>query len=160
MSRYTNVLRTALSQQEAQGIISAYLESAGFKYRQEAQEMVWRKGVGWLAAPQFMKAEAATDGTVRIESWMAQFALLPGVYFGEMDPTQGVYGFAVKAFLKQNITELEGRLGGQSVASAAPKAGWYSDPTGRHQQRYWDGSRWTENVADNGQGSVDSEGAA
>jgi len=28
-----------------------------------------------------------------------------------------------------------------------PPAGWYSDPTGRHTQRYWDGTRWTEHVA-------------
>jgi len=39
-------------------------------------------------------------------------------------------------------------------ASAAvatnPAAGWYSDTTGRHQHRYWDGRRWTEHVADKG----------
>jgi hypothetical protein len=29
-------------------------------------------------------------------------------------------------------------------------AGWKADPTGRHQFRYWDGSSWTENVADAG----------
>jgi hypothetical protein len=29
-------------------------------------------------------------------------------------------------------------------------AGWKADPTGRHQFRYWDGSLWTENVADAG----------
>jgi hypothetical protein len=36
--------------------------------------------------------------------------------------------------------------------SPAPKetapAGWKADPTGRHQLRYWDGSHWTEHVAD------------
>jgi len=26
-------------------------------------------------------------------------------------------------------------------------AGWYSDPTGRADQRYWDGTAWTENVS-------------
>ena len=31
-----------------------------------------------------------------------------------------------------------------------PAAGWYSDTTGRHQHRFWDGQRWTEHVADNG----------
>lgn len=29
-------------------------------------------------------------------------------------------------------------------------AGWYPDPTRRHQHRYWDGRAWTEHVADNG----------
>lgn len=29
-------------------------------------------------------------------------------------------------------------------------AGWYADPAGRHQHRYWKGRRWTDQVADNG----------
>jgi hypothetical protein len=28
--------------------------------------------------------------------------------------------------------------------------GWYPDPAARHEVRYWDGTRWTERVADNG----------
>lgn len=35
-------------------------------------------------------------------------------------------------------------------------ADWYGDPTGRHQHRYWDGTGWTENVADDGQTSIDA----
>ncbi len=35
-------------------------------------------------------------------------------------------------------------------SSATVPAGWKADPTGRHQFRYWDGSLWTENVADAG----------
>src|SRR5450756_176024 len=31
-----------------------------------------------------------------------------------------------------------------------PPAQWYADPTGRHAHRYWDGSRWTSQVADDG----------
>lgn len=30
------------------------------------------------------------------------------------------------------------------------EAGWYPDPAGRHQHRYWKGRRWTDQVADNG----------
>jgi len=29
-----------------------------------------------------------------------------------------------------------------------PPFGWYSDPSGRHEKRYWDGTRWTEHVSD------------
>lgn len=36
---------------------------------------------------------------------------------------------------------------------AAPS--WLPDPTGRHELRWWDGSVWTSNVADNGVGSHD-----
>lgn len=30
-------------------------------------------------------------------------------------------------------------------------AAWHPDPLGRHEHRYWDGSQWTEHVADAGQ---------
>lgn len=33
---------------------------------------------------------------------------------------------------------------------AAADRGWYKDPSGRHEQRYWDGTVWTGNVADGG----------
>lgn len=38
-------------------------------------------------------------------------------------------------------------------------AGWYADPYGRYQQRYWDGSAWTEHVSTNGAQTVDPLGA-
>ena len=38
---------------------------------------------------------------------------------------------------------------------AASEAHWMQDPTGRHQYRFWDGARWTENVYDAGAESRD-----
>lgn len=34
-------------------------------------------------------------------------------------------------------------------------ARWIADPSSRHQLRYWDGTKWTEHVSDNGVQSVD-----
>jgi hypothetical protein len=34
-------------------------------------------------------------------------------------------------------------------------AGWHPDPTGRHQHRYFDGTNWTDTVADDGRTSSD-----
>lgn len=34
-------------------------------------------------------------------------------------------------------------------------AGWQADPTGRHGHRYWDGTQWTEHVADEGVAATD-----
>jgi uncharacterized protein YxjI len=34
-------------------------------------------------------------------------------------------------------------------------AGWYPDPFGRHETRWWDGVRWTEHVASHGRQAVD-----
>ena len=47
-----------------------------------------------------------------------------------------------------------------SVASAAPAApavpaGWYADPAGRFELRYWDGATWTEHVSRSGQQFTD-----
>src|SRR5919202_1517493 len=39
-------------------------------------------------------------------------------------------------------------------------AGWHPDPVGRHEHRYWDGSQWTDHVADQGQMSTDPLQAA
>jgi Protein of unknown function (DUF2510) len=33
--------------------------------------------------------------------------------------------------------------------------GWHPDPSGMHEFRYWDGTRWTEHVSDNGIASAD-----
>ena len=30
------------------------------------------------------------------------------------------------------------------------QAGWYTDPTGAGEQRYWDGSKWTDQIARGG----------
>jgi hypothetical protein len=38
-----------------------------------------------------------------------------------------------------------------------PPPMWAQDPTGRHEFRYWDGTRWTDYVADNGTESRDPE---
>jgi hypothetical protein len=34
--------------------------------------------------------------------------------------------------------------------------GWYADPTGRHEFRYWSGTAWTTTVSDAGVQSQDS----
>jgi len=40
------------------------------------------------------------------------------------------------------------------------QAGWYPDPTGRHEHRFWDGGGWTINVADDGVAGIDSRAQA
>src|SRR5919198_3412367 len=38
---------------------------------------------------------------------------------------------------------------------ATAPAGWFADPGRRHELRYWDGQRWTEQVSDRGTQGVD-----
>jgi Protein of unknown function (DUF2510) len=44
-----------------------------------------------------------------------------------------------------------------TTAPTPPPPGpeWARDPSGRHQYRWWDGTSWTDHVADNGQESAD-----
>jgi hypothetical protein len=45
----------------------------------------------------------------------------------------------------------------QTAAPATPSvpAGWYADPAGRFELRYWDGTAWTEHVSRGGQQYTD-----
>lgn len=43
------------------------------------------------------------------------------------------------------------------MAGGAP-AGWYGDPLGRHEHRYWNGSEWTEHVSNRGVPATDPVG--
>jgi putative membrane protein len=63
------------------------------------------------------------------------------------------------------LTELSrrARLRGQpapaglrSAAADGPPSGWYPDPSGRHEQRYWHDGRWTEQVSNSGRRRVDA----
>jgi hypothetical protein len=42
-----------------------------------------------------------------------------------------------------------------TTATITP-SGWYTDPTGRHEYRYWDGANWTAMVSDGGITATDS----
>ena len=48
-----------------------------------------------------------------------------------------------------------GRAAGGSAADPAVPAGWYADPAGRFELRYWDGGAWTEHVSRAGQQYTD-----
>ena len=43
---------------------------------------------------------------------------------------------------------VDGWSGKVTFTGIAP--GWLTDPSGRHEQRYWSGSEWTEHVTDGG----------
>ena len=41
------------------------------------------------------------------------------------------------------------------AAESTVPAGWYADPSGRFELRYWDGNQWTEHVSRDGQQFTD-----
>ncbi|MFN2562220.1 MAG: phospholipid scramblase-related protein [Jatrophihabitans sp.] len=44
------------------------------------------------------------------------------------------------------------------MTQTPPPAGWYADPFGRHEARYFSGSDWTEHVSSHGRAGVDPPG--
>jgi hypothetical protein len=41
-------------------------------------------------------------------------------------------------------------------APATTAAAWYPDPSGHHEQRYWNGMAWTEHISDHGTPGTDT----
>src|SRR5688500_17736240 len=43
-----------------------------------------------------------------------------------------------------------------SAGGDVPEPGWYPDPAGKHEHRYWDGTQWSDQVSDAGKTSTDA----
>lgn len=84
-----------------------FLKKEGFVLTTVKGEIVWKKGVGVLSAPQIIKLQYS-DGMVHLEAWI-KYAVLPGVYCGEMG-LDGAMGFAVKAALRNKVNALTALL--------------------------------------------------
>jgi len=92
---------------------------------------------GWASAPEEPAAAAADTTEASVADLAAQVS--------EPEPEP----------------EPEPAVAEQAAAEAAPAAestvpaGWYADPSGRFELRYWDGGAWTEHVSRAGQQFTD-----
>ena len=84
-------------------IIKDYFSKENFVLKEKKGEMVWQNGAGLLTAPQYIKY-TYQNGLLTIESWL-KFALLPGIYVGELGLT-GFVGAVPKASLKKKVTQI------------------------------------------------------
>ncbi len=80
-----------------------FLRKEGFAPAVVKGEMVWKKGKGLLTAPQFLKLQYA-GGMVHLEAWI-KYALLPGVYLGEMG-LDGGFACVPKTALRNKVNAL------------------------------------------------------
>lgn len=109
--------------------------------------------VGWVVSLAMASRSATPAGPV--QQVFVQYGPMgvPGVTM----PPAGASATAAPPQVQQRprISVTNQHAAGQHPASQHSAAGWKSDPLGRHQLRYWDGSVWTSNVSNNGTMSLD-----
>jgi hypothetical protein len=107
MSRYQRTLPTRRAPEELHHFIANYLTAQGFR-QINPHLNIWQKGMGLMLGPQFVRYESH-PGQLVLEAWI-KFALLPGVYFGEMG-IDGMFAFIPKKLLKTRVVEIERMVG-------------------------------------------------
>ncbi len=115
MSRYIQSFTSALPEQQVNNCVATYLTSEGFELKAENGEYIWKKGVGMLTAPQYIKL-SYQNGVYVIEAWL-KFAILPGVYVSEMGLT-GFVGCIPKSMLKSRVDSLLSMLQARLIQSS------------------------------------------
>jgi hypothetical protein len=106
--------------------------------------LAWPEKIGdimqWLGG-------AAVAGAVALLALQAQ-SLLPATVRPAPAPAPAAPGAGIPTGTAP---------GAPSAPPTAPPVapGWAADPYGRHQWRYWDGARWTDQVADGSTQSTD-----
>lgn len=60
-----------------------------------------------------------------------------------------------RAARKAEEVERDVHRSAETSGTTASAAGWFPDPSGRHQLRYWDGTTWTDHVRDHDLAGVD-----
>jgi hypothetical protein len=61
---------------------------------------------------------------------------------------------AERGLKKRPVVLVPSQVGG--YGAQVPPAGWQPDPSGKYEQRWWDGQRWTSSVTTNGITGVDA----
>lgn len=103
MGRYQSSIRTDRDPDELADDIEDYLKGEGFSLIDE-KENVWKKGMGLMLGPQYLSYEVQ-PGKLLLDAWI-KFALLPGVYMGEMG-IDGFFAFIPKSKLKARVRVIE-----------------------------------------------------
>lgn len=103
MSRFRTQIQLNKPADFVDYIMQDFLGKELFNFRELKGEGVWQLGQGFLSCPQVIKY-TYQNGLLTLEAWL-RFALLPGVYIGEMGLT-GFYGAALKSVLKNKVNNL------------------------------------------------------
>ncbi len=135
MPRYSQSFFSPFTPQQVNDSFASFLTSEGFKLVTKKGESYWKKGVGLLTAPQFLKL-SYNNGAYVLEAWI-KIALLPGVYLGEMPLDKGFAGAIPKSMLQSKVDRIFAMLqaqfiqgSGYSVAPSTPQPQGYPNIQG------------------------------
>lgn len=103
MARYSETFVIHGNQQLIEDSIHQYLEAEGYHIDLYKQQEVYRKGNGFVSGPSFVRI-AYSEGYLILSAWI-KFALLPGVFMGEMGIT-GFFGSLPKKKLKRRVDHI------------------------------------------------------
>lgn len=115
MARYIKDFQINGDFQPIHSAIDQYLQREGYEYTNYDGENVFKKGNGLMSNPSFFKFSYAGN-QVRMETWM-KYALLPGVYVGELG-LDGFVGAAVKGPWKKRTSQIESILANYMAQTA------------------------------------------
>ncbi len=118
MPRYVVSYKITGNINEAYSFIHQYLLSEGYEFVNFEGENVFKKGHGLATGPTFFKFTVNAN-FIAMETWM-KYAVLPGVYAGELGTT-GFVGCAAKGPWKNRIEYIEGMLSRYGVLYGAPQ---------------------------------------
>jgi hypothetical protein len=82
-------------------------------------------------------------------------AMVPGTYGTSLPPHLQPNGKSPSGYADSDLADASTGTTSSALSAANKPAGWRTDPTGRHQHRYWSGSSWTKHVSDEGTRSID-----
>jgi hypothetical protein len=100
-------------------------------------------------------AEMIEDLNKKIASLDAEIAALDVQIDGLEHPAEDNPDHDEPAETQAAVTDKTEASQDDAGHPAGPPAGWYKDPMGRHELRYWGGDEWTDKVSDSGQQSSD-----
>lgn len=97
-------------------------------------------------------AQDLVDGTLR---WFVASTLLAGVAAILGAVTLRALVARQESYADRFNLRLATAAASYVMAAAAPAPGWFPDPAGRFDHRWWDGARWTDTVSRDGSTTTD-----
>ena len=107
MARYQKAMQTPNPSETYAPAINQYMLNEGFTLVDYKGQKVWKKGFGVVTCPQYFSIQYQ-ENVIYLEAFI-RYAILPGVYVGEMG-IDSFFAAVPKSLLKQRVNTVEGYI--------------------------------------------------